>query len=464
MPDTREPSAAFSPDLPRTLGYLPAIGIMIGVTVGSGIFATPSGIARALPDPTWIMALWGLGGLLSFFGALTFSELICMYPSSGGLYNFLRRGFGERIAFIFGWTYMLVTKPFAAAGIAIVSASYFNQLFGTEWHLPTMVCVELVVLTAINTLGMRLGAGVGVVVTAFKVAALMGIVGCAVVLPGGSAGNFAADPSARLSVGAVIAVMSSVLWTYDGWSDVGSVAGEVRDPQRRLPRIYLVGTIILVALYLVVNAAYLYVLPIREIAASKAVAGDVMRQLIGDKGGRLVTAAVLVSTVGATHASIITGARVTFAQARDGLLFRFLSRVSPRFQVPAVSLWSQCVLSCTAVLFLGSFQKLADGFVFTMWIFYGLGGAAVIILRRTAPDAVRTFRVPGYPLVPCLFIAAAMVMTVLTVWSDRGNTFVNTLPWLGVLAAGWPAFDLWKWVVRKRAKREAGRGPGQVSG
>ena len=213
-------------DLPRTLGFLPALGIMIGVTVGSGIFATPAGIAQHLPHPTYILLLWAFGGLLSFFGALTFSELICMYPASGGLYNFLRQGFGERIAFIFGWTYMLITKPFAAAGIAIVSATYFNRLFGTTWDEPTMVCIELVCLTAINTLGMRLGAGLGMWITGLKVAALAAIVGVALILPGGSTANFAAAPAAALSIAAIVAVMSSVLWTYDGWSDVGSVAGE----------------------------------------------------------------------------------------------------------------------------------------------------------------------------------------------------------------------------------------------
>jgi len=200
----------------------------------------------------------------------------------------------------------------------------------------------------------------------------------------------------------------------------------------------------------------MYVLPIDTIAGSEAVAGDVMTKLIGEKGGRLVTAAVLVSTVGATHASIITGARVTFAQARDGLLFRFLARVSPKHQVPAVALWSQCALSCIAVLFLGSFQKLADGFVFTMWIFYGLGGVAIFVLRRAQPDVPRSFRVPGYPVVPALFVVAALAMTVLTVWSDRGERFVNTWPWLVVLAAGWPAFDLWKWLTRRDPEKPWG--------
>ncbi len=441
-------AAPQSSDLPRTLGLLPALGIMIGVTVGSGIFATPAGIASSLPHPTLILLMWAAGGLLSFFGALTFSELICMYPASGGLYNFLRFGFGERIAFIFGWTYMLITKPFAAAGIAIVSATYFNTLFGTDFHPPTLVCIELVILTAINTLGMRLGAGLGLFITSLKVAALLAIVAAALLLPGGSASNLSAPPGTSptelLTIAAVVSVMSSVLWTYDGWADVGSIAGEVRNPQRTLPLIYLAGTLLLIALYLAVNAAYMYVLPISTVAKSPAVAGDVVKALIGDKGGRLVTAAVLVSTVGATHASIITGARVTFAQAREGLLFRFLARINPTFQTPAVALWSQCTLSCIAVLTLQSFKNLTDGFVFTMWIFYGLGAAAVLVLRRTRPDVVRAFKVPGYPVVPLLFVLAAAAMTVLTVWSDRANKFLNTLPWLGVLALGWPAYTLWK--------------------
>jgi amino acid transporter len=284
-----------------------------------------------------------------------------------------------------------------------------------------------------------------VFLTAIKCLSLAAICLLAAALPGGSAENFAPAQQSQPWLGALTAVMSSVLWTYDGWSDVGSVAGEVREPQRNLPRVYLLGTLLLVVIYVAVNAAYHYVLSVPEMRGTERVASSVMTRLIGPAGGAIVTAMVLISTLGATHAAIITGARVTFAQAQDGLLFRFLGKVHPVHQTPHIALWTQCALSCVAVLFLRSFDKLADGFVFTMWIFYGLGGVAVIILRRRRPELERPFRVPGYPVVPVLFILAAVGMTTMEIIT---RPWTMTVPWLMVLAAGWPAFWLWKRVAK----------------
>jgi amino acid transporter len=436
-----------------------AVGIMLGVTIGSGVFRTPHDIANELGNPWHILLMWVAGGVLSLLGALTYTELAVAFPRSGGLYNFLHQGLGERVSFIFGWTYMLITKPFAAAGIAAIFANYlhlnervgqwlidyheFPQGYTTQWPEPIAVCVMLVALTWLNALGMRLGAGAGVVLTLIKCLSLAAICVLAVALPGGSVENFASAEQTRPWMAALTAVMSSVLWTYDGWSDVGSVAGEVRDPQRTLPRVYLVGTVLLVVIYLAVNAAYHYVVSVPEMRGTERVASSVMKKLVGNPGEAIVTAMVLISTLGATHAAIITGARVTFAQAQDGLLFRFLARVHPKHQTPDISLWTQCLLSCIAVLFLRSFDKLADGFVFTMWIFYGLGGLAVIVLRVRRPEMARPFRCPGYPVVPGLFILAAVGMTTMEIIT---RPWTMTVPWLIVLAAGWPAFWVWRRV------------------
>jgi amino acid transporter len=302
----------------------------------------------------------------------------------------------------------------------------------------------LVSLTWLNVLGMKLGAGAGVVLTGIKCLSLAAICVLAAALPGGSVENFAAAEQAKPWLAALTAVMSSVLWTYDGWSDVGSVAGEVKEPQRTIPRVYLLGTLLLVVIYVAVNAAYHYVLSVPEMRGSERVAAAVMTRLVGGAGAWIVTAMVLISTLGATHAAIITGARVTFAQAQDGLLFRFLGRVHPRHQTPDASLWTQCALSCIAVLFLRSFDKLADGFVFTMWIFYGLGGLAVIVLRVNRPELARPYRVPGYPVVPLLFVGAAVGMTTMEIIT---RPWTMTVPWLIVLGAGWPAFWVWRRVT-----------------
>ncbi len=430
---------------------------MVGIMIGSGIFRTPASIATEMGSPWLILTLWALGGVLSLFGALTYAELATMYPQSGGVYVFLREGFGRCTAFVFGWTYVLITKPLAAAGIAIVFGENVNRLLHVDWD-PRMVTIAvLILLTGINILGMRLGSGVAVVLTAIKLGALAAIVGLGLALHGDSAHVLAGADAPKPFLSALMPVMFLILWTYDGWSDVGAVAGEVTDPQRRLPRIYLVGTIAVTVLYVLVNAVYMLFVPLAEmrgpeIQMTGSVAPVVMERLLAGIGGAgmaataggvIVTAIILVSTLGSTHGSIITGARVTFAQARDGLLFSFLARVHPRFQTPAVALVVQMVLSCTACWFVETFEAMAGGFVFTMWIFYGLAAASIFVLRAKRPDAVRPYRCWGYPVVPAVFIACAAGMTTLSIWQKPNET----LRWLGVLVAGVPVYFVWRrWV------------------
>jgi APA family basic amino acid/polyamine antiporter len=256
----------------------------------------------------------------------------------------------------------------------------------------------------------------------------------------GDISHFDSVPQEKALLPAISAVISLVLWTYDGWSDVGSVAGEVQNPQKSLPRVYLIGTIALVTLFLLANAAYFYALSIPEMRATDAVASSAVGKVLGGAGATAVGLIVMFSTLGSTHASIITGARVTFAQAQDGLLFSFLGRVHPQFQTPSVALWVQCLLSCIAVTALRGFQDLALGFVFTMWIFYGMAGATLFLLRSKDPDRPRPFRCPGYPVVPGLFVLGSGAMTVMQIIADwRG-----TLPWFGVLLLALPAFTIWK--------------------
>lgn len=472
-------------DLPRTVGFLAAAGIMIGVAIGSGIYRTPASIAAYLDAPWQILAVWVAGGLLSLVGALTYAELAAAFPRSGGLYNFLYQGLGPRVAFVFGWTYMLITKPLAASGIAMVFGEYFLRVVGEGWHARLMgavlapewlaqalsarvlvVCLSLSLLTYINYRGMRQASWLNFGITLIKVASLLFIVGLAMALGGGEAE--AAAPVARempggagLLAGVLIIapVMASVLWTYDGWADVGSIAGEVREPQRNLPRIFIAGTLGLTGLYLLVNWAFLRVLTPAEMAQSPAVAAEVMSRLVGPWGVTAVTVMVLISTLGATHASITTGARVTFAQAQDGLLFSVLGRVHPRHQTPHVSLWVQLTMSCVCAVFFGTFDDLAGGFVFTMWIFYGLGAIALLRLRRTRPDLARPYRCWGYPVVPLIFIACAAGMTALQI-VDAVRTPAGSEPgawpgwakmtlFLGILGAGWPAHTLWERVMRR---------------
>lgn len=456
-------SAATPHTLPRTVGMLGAIGVMVGIIIGSGIFRTPASIAKALDEPWTILLLWAIGGVVSFLGAMTYAELATMKPESGGVYVFIREGFGRCAAFVFGWTYMLITKPLAAAGIAVVMAEHALALADAPpgaivnvWGLsigaaPLLTCGVLILLTAINIMGMRLGAGVAAGLTGVKILALAAIVAVgAFALSTGAVAPPTHTPDPNfVSMGLFAAlggVMASVMWTYDGWSDVGAIAGEVKNPAKTLPRVFLAGTILVTALYVAVNAVYIAVVPLSEMRQLDTVAPLVMERLLGSTAAITVTVVIVVATLGATHGSIITGARVTFAQARDGLLFRWLGGVHPRFRTPARALVVQCALSCAVLLSLKTFENLAGGFIFTMWIFYGLGGAAIFVLRIREPAAERPFRCWGYPIVPGLFVASAVMMTILT---------INDLPWwqsvlwTGVLIAGIPAYVLWDRLTRR---------------
>lgn len=448
--------ATDAPDLPRKVGFWGAIAILIGVVIGSGIFRTPTTIAQNLGDPYLILGLWLLAGLIALCGALTYAELAAMMPRSGGVYVFIREGFGRCPAFVFGWTYMLITKPAAAGGIAVIFAEHFNTLTGLGWNVQAMTCAALVGLTVINVLGVRGSTRFAVALTSLKFGAIALIIVLGVfaalreviapgaaspgVAGGGDAGGFRAVEAPKAFWLALAPVMAAIMWTYDGWSDVGAIAGEVKNPGRTLPRVYIAGTLSIIGLYLLVNMVYLWHIPLPEMAATGTVAPLLLSKLAGPVGAAAVTVIIIISTLGSSHASVMTGARVTFAQARDGLLFRFLGRIHPRYETPAVALWVQCALSCLAVVVLGDFASLADSFVFTMWIFYGMGAAALFILRARHHAHERPFRVPGYPVVPAIFILASAAMTALAIAADPAMT----IKWIVLLAAGVPVYFVWR--------------------
>lgn len=441
MPNTDKP------DLPRTIGFFGAAAVMVGIIIGSGIFRTPAQIAALSGTPWLILLLWGVGGLLALLGALTYSELACMHPHSGGIYVFLREAYGRPMAFVFGWTYLLISKPLAAGGIVVVLSEHAFRLAGIDidpsnpdWRCKAFTIAVLAGLTAINIAGVGLSTGVAKALTAVKFGALALIVLLALALWKGDAANFETRPDPRPWSLAIAPIMAMVLWTYDGWSDVGAVAGEVKDPQRTLPRAFLLGALSTTILYLAVNAVFIWMIPLATMRELPTVAPAAVEALIGPAAGVVVTALVVLSTLGSSHGSILTGARVSFAQARDGLLFEPLSRIHPRLGTPAVSLLVQLALSTVAVLFVGSFERLAGGFVFTMWIFYGLAGGAIFILRIRRPDAPRPFRCPGYPFTPAIFVLAALAMTALSIADTPGMSAL----WLAILLAGWPVYYVWK--------------------
>lgn len=435
-----------SVELPRRIGFWGGSALMIGIILGSGIFLSPAAIAGYLGNPWAILAFWVAGGVLSLFGALTFAELAAAFPRSGGIYVFLHEGLGPRVAFTFGWTYLLLMKPFAAAAVGIVFANHLNELLGVDWSPPAVACVMILILTVINVITVRGSSGAAIAFTSLKLASLLAIVFLALALRKGSAANFAPVPLDVPLWKAAVPVMYGVLWTYDGWSEVSSITGEVVDPARTLPRILLMGTAAVAVVYIAVNAVYCSLIPLDEMRQLKTVAPVVMDRLLGGAGGRVVALMIVVSTLGASHSAVLTGARVTWAQAQDGLLFRFLGRVHPEFKTPDVSLWIQAVLCCAAVIWLRNYRDVSEGYGFLGWIFYGAAAVAVIVLRRRRPDLERPYRCWGYPYVPALFILVSIGMTLLYIVVTGWRM---TVPWLAVLLLGIPAHVIWIRLQRR---------------
>src|SRR5437773_1067318 len=421
-------SAPLMPDrwgerLQRRLGLWSAVAVLVGSTIGGGIFRTPAIIAERVPAPLALFGVWTLGGLLALCGALTYAELAALFPRSGGVYVYVREGFGRLPAFLFGWTELVLIRASALGAIATPFAEYFLRSLGFDpTHPPYDAAVHWVAALAIvgtatlNFVGVRWSSLVLNFTTAAKYGALAALVLLAFAVGRGDFGNFvgAAGP---LNGGLFGLALVSVMWAYDGWGDLSFVGGEVRDPERNLPRALILGTGAVIAIYLSVNAAYLYLIPIAQMAHSPLVAADAAQLIVGRVGVGLVAVVVMVATFSTLLGSMLTAPRIFFAMADDGLFFRSVARVHPRFQTP----WVAIVLTALPGIIyvsLRTFQQLADQFVIAIFPFYALAAAAVFVVRRRRPPAVlpRPVRVPGYPVVPAVFVLATLYMLGNALW------------------------------------------------
>jgi basic amino acid/polyamine antiporter, APA family len=435
--------------LPRRLGMWSAVAVLVGSTIGSGIFRSPAGIADKLPGPVALLAIWLSGGLFVICGALTLAEVAGAFPRTGGVYVFIRESWGRLPAFLFGWSELVIIRAAALGAISTTFSEYLLRVLGHDPRvLPYSRYVHYVAATAIvvtatfNYVGIRWGSLVQNITTLAKTGALIVIIIFALAIGLPQTGGFftPAVPPGSFSFARFGLALVSVLWVYDGWADVSFVGGEVKDPEKNLPRVLIYGTLIIIALYLLANVAYLAVLPVEEIRHSKLVAADVADKLVGPVGVAFVSVAVMISTFGTLNGSVMTGSRVLFATAADGLLFKPIAFVDRRFQTPAVAIWLSATLGVIFVL-AGTFEQLADTFVTAIVPFYALAVASVFILRRR-PDYHPPFRVPGYPVVPAIFIVATILLL--------GNAIIDptsrvpTLAVLGVILLGIPIFLITK--------------------
>jgi APA family basic amino acid/polyamine antiporter len=434
------------------------MAVVVGSTIGSGIFRSPAGIADRIPGPLPLLSIWILGGLFALCGALTLSELASEVPRTGGFYAFLREGWGKLPAFLFGWGQLTIVRAASLGAIAITFAEYFVRVLGFDpsiapydQYAKYIAALAIAVTATFNIVGVKWGSTVINLTTLAKFGGLAFIVVLALAVGWPQTGGHFTPlvPEGSVKFGAFGLALVSVLWAYDGWADVTYVAGEVTDPKRNLPRAIIGGTVAVMVIYVLANLGYMAVLPIEEIRTSRLVAADVAEKVMGRTGVIFVSTTVMISTFGTLSAVLLTSPRVLFAMADDGLLFAPIAKVHPKFQTPYMAIGLVATLGLIFVLLL-RFEKLADTFVIAMIPFYALGVAAVYRLRRR-PGYAPSFRTPGYPVVPALFIASVAYL-LLNALMDPGSR-VWALGIFAVLLAGIPVFHLT--VGKKNASRSS---------
>jgi basic amino acid/polyamine antiporter, APA family len=430
--------------LERTLGLRDLVMVVVGGVIGSGIFIVPGAVLRQTGGNVILAILvWLAGGILSLLGALTYAELTAKIPKAGGLYIFIRDGFGSLPAFLYGWTLFFVISSGSIATLAVAFSSYFAQLIPLSPLIARLIAIAMiVVVTAVNVLGTRKSANLQDWTTIIKVAAI--VLMSAVLLMRGHGFNAVSTAAfmninARSIVSGVGLAMIGVLWAYEGWQYVTFSAGETLNPQRNFPRALLIGSATLIGIYLFANLAYLAALGPTKAAQTDAIAATAVTTVVGPAASKLVAIAILISIFSATNSIALTAPRVYYAMARDGVFFHQLAKVHPRFRTPAFAVMAG---SAWAVLLAatGTFEQLLTYVVFTGWLFYALGAASIFVYRRRGSEQEKQYRVPGYPWTPLLFITAAAALVLNTIVTQFGRAAIG----LGMVLLGTPAFLLWR--------------------
>ncbi len=469
--------------LKKSIGLWSATLIVIGSVIASGIFMKPATMAGQLGSPILLLMVWLLSGIVSLFGGMSMAELGAMFPETGGQYVYLQKTYNEFTAFLYGWSTIAVINTAAIAGIAFVCADYIGFFVhiphfsatveqAVKWHIPfiadiyplqnfgtkMLTIVIIALLTVVNYISTRAGNAIQFVATFVKVLAFILLVAGIFLSGKGSTKNLVTpSPDFHLSGLALIlgfvAATTGALSAYDGWININMVAGEVKDPQRNLPKSLIAGLFACIIIYILVNCAYLYALPIEAMASSPLVASDAATNTLGRIGGGLIAALIVVSAFGSAGVNLLTNARVVFAMGEDGTFFSWSGKVHERFQTPGNSIVLMSVWSCLFVIS-GSFDILFDMFVFMTWVFYGLTVTGIFILRKKMPEAHRPYRVSGYPFVPIVFLVFTLLYIGLTLYNDIQNynsgksPIINSVFGILLTLAGAPLY----WYFRRRKR------------
>jgi APA family basic amino acid/polyamine antiporter len=463
MPELTE-RASIRPELARDLGVSHAAAVVVGTIIGSGIFLVPAEMMQAVGSAKLVYLAWLVGGLLSFFGALTYAELGAMKPQAGGEYVYVRDAYGPLGGFLYAWTWFVIAKPASVATIAtglvrilgtfaifsFFPAKVISVPFAITWGQLVAIAAAILI-SLLNYLGVKKAGEFQLVFTVLKVAIILGIVFVCFSGAGDATGrgwsNFAGTfTGAKGGIAGFMAALVAALWAYDGWNDLNMVAGEVKNPERNIPIALIAGVGTVGVLYVLVNAGVQYVLPANVIAASPRPASDAVALIMGHMGASIVSAGMAVSMLVTLNGTIMSGARVPFAVARDGYFFSALAEVHPRFHTPSVAIVFQAAMSIALLLLGGNFRQLFSLAIFAEWLFYMIAGSTVFVFRWRDPDAARPYRMFGYPLVPAVFIAVAGVLLYYTFRSDWPNSLYGLL----VILAGVPVFA---WFRRRRLEQ-----------
>jgi APA family basic amino acid/polyamine antiporter len=452
--------------LKRDLGLWSAVAIVVGTVIGSGIFIVPNVMIRNMGTPGMVFVVWVTGGLMSLSGALSYAELSAAMPGAGGEYVYLREAYGPLWSFIYGWTQMWVAKSGSIATLAtaffLYVANFHPELKQPAGHIPIPLgpsggplevnfgqilgMALILALGGLNYFGVKIGGGVQVLVTICKVGLIFAVIAIGLGTGHGDAANFqsAAPVTSPGGVAAFFTALVAALWAYDGWNNVSMVASEIREPQRNLPRALIGGSLAVMAIYLLANVAYFYVLPAKEVAASDLVAADMMRKIFGQPGANMVSVAAMISIFAALNGSILTGSRVPYAMALDGLFFKSVANVHPDFRTPGISILALSVWSAVLVLS-GRYDQLFTYVIFASWILYGMTTAAVLVLRRKRPEMPRPYRTFGYPVIPIVFVMSALCLVISTLFSSPRESLLG----IGLVLVGLPFYYSW---ARKRTE------------
>jgi APA family basic amino acid/polyamine antiporter len=444
-------------ELRRELGTGAAVSIVIGTVIGSGIFLVPHEMIARVHTPGMVFFVFVFGGLLSLAGALSYAELAAAMPEAGGEYAYLREAYGPLWGFLYSWIQMWVAKSGSiatlATGFFLYLANFFPLLEKIFWKIPVVLvpagvievsygqifAIALILgLGGLNYFGVKIGGNVQTAVTVVKVLLFSAIVAVGLFL--GPAHGPTSAPTQSLTTAGFFAALVAALWAYDGWNNVTMVASEIRDPQRNLPLALIGGTLSVMAIYLLANWAYFHVLTADQVGANPRVAGEMMRHVVGDWGANAVSVAAMISIFAALNGSILTGSRVPYAAARDGLFFRSVARVNPKYRTPGISILALTAWASVLIVISGSYKELFTYVIFASWILYGMATAAVIVLRKKRPDLRRPYRTLGYPFVPAVFVLVAALLVV----STLADSPWESLKGLIIVAAGVPFYYYWR--------------------